>query len=37
MVIAVHTPVLYGTREYVAKVTYVNVVYTVGIVRMLFL
>jgi hypothetical protein len=38
MVIAVHTPVLNGTpREYVADVTYANVVRMVEIVWILFL
>jgi hypothetical protein len=37
MAIAVHTPVLNSTREYVADLTYANVVRTAEIVRILFL
>jgi hypothetical protein len=38
MAIAVHTPAFCGTpREYVVSTAYVNVVYTVVIVQMLFL
>jgi hypothetical protein len=38
MVIVVRTPILNGTpREYVADVTYANIVRTVEIVRILFL
>jgi hypothetical protein len=37
MVIAVHTPFYTVPREYVADVTYVNVVRMAGIVRILFL